>query len=454
MTTWTSERVASLVGASCHESFVFSDVSTDTRTLAPRSLFVALVGEHFDAHDFLQQAKDRGATGAVVRRGTPPIDGLVFFEVDDTLRALGLLARDRRDEIHGPVVAVTGTNGKTSTKEMLSALLGTRFHVHATRENWNNLIGVPLTILSAPPDCNALVIEAGASEPGEIGRLRNVVEPSLSVITNVAAGHLEGFGTLDGVLREKTALLDDVPIAVVGTNPPKLATLARRLAKRVIVAGLDADADRRPDAWGINDDGAGWFEWEGMSFDLPLVGRHQIENAVIALVASLQVGVRLEDAAPALSTVAIPPGRCDVFRHGDRVIIQDTYNANPDSLTALLETAQAMRKGTPLVVILGSMLELGDESDTWHARMADAVLAADPALVGVTGDFVTAFERHRSKLGARLVTAPDPESLGKQVASRMPHDALVLLKASRGVRLERAVPHLLSTDETPCSTTS
>ena len=454
MTTWTSERVASAVGAACNGSLTFSGVSTDTRTLSSGALFVALVGEHFDAHDFLQQAKDSGAAGAVVRRGTPPNDGLVFFEVDDTLDALGRLARNRRREIDGPVLAITGTNGKTSIREMLSALLGTRFRVHATCENWNNLIGVPLTVLSAPADCDALVIEAGASELGEIARLREIVEPSLSIVTNVAAGHLDGFGTLEGILQEKTALLDGVPIAVVGTNPPALAARARKRSAKVIVAGLQATADRQPDAWGINDDGCGWFELERKRFTLSLIGRHQVENAVIALAVALEVGVQLDDAVGALSTVAIPPGRCELLRQGDRVIIQDTYNANPDSLMALLETARAIRKGAPLVVILGTMLELGDESETWHAQMADAVMDVGPSLVGVTGDFITAFERHRIKLGTRLVTAPDPETLGQRVAKRMPLRALVLVKASRGVRLEKAVPHLLSTDETPCSTTS
>ena len=184
----------------------------------------------------------RRAGGARARwctPGTPRIDGLEYFEVADTVAALGLLARWRRREITGPVVAITGTNGKTSTKEMLAAALRTRFRVHATRANLNNLIGVPLTILEAPDDTDALVIEAGASVPGEIGQYRRIIEPTVAVVTNVSAGHLEGFGSLEGVLAEKLSLVEGVPLAVVGTEPPELAAGARRLARRVVTAGLE-----------------------------------------------------------------------------------------------------------------------------------------------------------------------------------------------------------------------
>ncbi len=454
MTRWTSKRVAEVLGTSCVPHAQFSSVQTDSRSLEPGALFVALAGDRFDGHDFLLQARQAGATGAVVRRGTPPVDGLHLFEVRDTLAALGQLARDRRSDVAGPVIAVTGTNGKTSVKEMLASALSTRWEVHATRANLNNMIGVPLTILSAPPTCDALVVEAGASEPGEIGRIRSVVQPTLAVITNVAQGHLAGFGSLDGVMREKLSLAEGVPVVVVGTDPSDLARQARGMGGRVIVAGLSAEAAVRPDSAGLDAGGRGWLTFRNTRFELPLIGRHQIDNAMLALAVAEELTLVLTSVADALRSVALPPGRCQVVTAGELLIVQDTYNANPGSLRALLDTATALRAGRRLVVLLGTMLELGHDSATLHAAMADAVLAAEPDLVAALGEFALAFERHRAKLGDRLLLGDEPDALGRALARRLNGNELVLVKGSRGVRMERAIPHLLKDEEAHCSTTS
>jgi len=255
---WTSRRVADALAVSEPGRAAYPGISTDTRRLEPGDLFVALEGERFDAHDFLADAKAKGAAAAVVRRGTPPLDGLPYFEVEDTLVALGALARARRRLLApgSPVVAVTGSSGKTSTKEMIRAALAAQYRVHATTGNLNNLVGVPLTLLAAPEDAEALVIEAGASVPGEIARLRDILEPTVAVITNVGYAHVAGFGSLAGVLREKVALLEGrgggAPGAVVGTDPPELAVEARRRT-RTVVAGTGAAAEVRPDAADLDD---------------------------------------------------------------------------------------------------------------------------------------------------------------------------------------------------------
>src|SRR5712671_910240 len=231
--SWTSDEVAVALGVSAPAKLTFRAISTDTRHLAPDTLFIALKGEKFDAHDFLDQAKAGGATAAVVRRYTPPVADLPFFEVDDTLAALGLLARARRRMFAEgtPVVAITGSSGKTSTKEMIRAALSARYRVHATAANLNNLIGVPLTILSAPEDTEALIVEAGASVPGEIARMRDIIEPTIAVVTNVGYAHLEGFGSTERLLQEKASLLDGAPVAVVG-NAPALVAQAQRRARK------------------------------------------------------------------------------------------------------------------------------------------------------------------------------------------------------------------------------
>src|SRR5947208_12355534 len=243
VTAWDSQLVATALGVPGPAKLSFGGVATDTRDLTPGALFVGLKGDRFDAHAFLDQARAGGAAAAVVRRGTPAVNGLPYFEVADTLAALGLLARARRRLLApgSPVVAVTGSSGKTSTKEMIRAVLATSYRVHATSGNLNNLVGVPLTILAAPDDAEALIVEAGASVPGEIPRLRDVIEPTIAVITNVGYAHVEGFGSLAGVMQEKLALVEGARMAVVGTDPPELAREARRRAPTV-VAGTGAGA--------------------------------------------------------------------------------------------------------------------------------------------------------------------------------------------------------------------
>lgn len=451
MSRWTGSRVAAALEATVPADLTFSGISTDTRAVRPGELFVALVGERFDGHQFLSQAAQAGARGAVVQRGTRAVPGLALIPVDDTLSALGKLARSRRREASGPVVAVTGSNGKTATRVMLAAALGTRWRTHATRENLNNLVGVPLTVLEAPDDVEALVVECGASVPGEVARLRDVVEPSVAVITNVSAAHLAGFGSQEQVLREKVSLLEGVPLGVVGQRPPELAGRARAAARCVVVAGLAPGADFSPDTWHVDERGRPVLTVRGSRIALPLVGRHQAENATVVLAVCRELGLDVPRVGQALAQVELPHGRCEIVSTGGLTLINDTYNANPVSLAAALEVARSIRGNRPLVILVGTMLELGAESRELHEEMGRQVLAAGPDLIGAVGEFVPVLERQQ--LGARLVTAADADALGRAVAARLKGGELILLKASRGVQMEKAIPHLVAGREDTCSTT-
>jgi UDP-N-acetylmuramoyl-tripeptide--D-alanyl-D-alanine ligase len=410
-------------------------------------LFVALKGDRFDAHDFLPQAKAAGAAAAVVRRGTPPVAGLPLFEVADTLAALGLLARARRRRLpaHAPVVAITGSSGKTSAKEMIRSALTAKGRVHATSGNLNNLVGVPLTILAMPADAEVLVVEAGASLPGEIATLRDIIEPTIAVVTNVGFAHLEGFGTVERLLQEKASLLDGAPVAVVG-NAPALVAEARRRARKVVVAARDEMGEVHPDRVEIDEAGRPVLHWMGASATLPVLGLHQVDNAMIALAVAREAGVEPKEALAGLRGVEMPPGRGSLVPRGSLTLIDDSYNANPDSMVAALETAlaYAARRRRPLVVVLGSMLELGVESARLHAFVAGELMSLlpAPALIAVVGEFVPAFEPYRRRLGDQLITAPDAETLGPLLQAALHGDEIVLLKASRGVALERVLRHL------------
>ncbi len=426
----------------------FSGVSTDSRAITPGALFVALQGERFDGHEHLSAAAAAGATGAVVRQGTPPVPGLLLFEVPDTLRAFGLLARARRRTLTGPVIAVTGTNGKTSTKEMLAAVLRTRYVTYATRANLNNLVGVPLTILEAPADTEALVVEAGANLPGEMARYREIIEPSLTIVTNAVAGHLEGFGSLAGVVAEKLALTDDVPLAVVGVEPPDLATGARKRAGRVRTAAL-RHADLTPDRVTLDESARPVITIGENRFVLAVRGLHQADNAIRVWAVVEALGLEPKAAARALEGFSLPGGRGELLQEGTLTILNDCYNANPQSFRAAIATAAALRGKRRLVFVAGTMRELGEDSAALHREVGDALVQLNPDLLAAVGDFVPALERHAGALGDRLITAADPMALGPILAQRLQGNEMIVLKASRGVALERILPALAARAKNP-----
>lgn len=443
---WTDDRVRSALGIEGPvRSTEFSGISTDTRAIAPGALFVALVGERFDGHDHLAKAAEAGAVGAVVREGTEPVGDLILYHVPDTLVAYGQLALARRRSIKGPVVAIGGANGKTSTKEMCAAVLGTKYKTYATPANDNNLVGVPKTILSAPEGTEALVIEAGSSIRGELARLRPVIEPSVTVTTNVAVSHLDGFGSLEGVLEEELDLLDGVELAIVGTEPASLAEGARGRAKKVVTAGL-ARADQVPLSVTVDSTGKPTVSVDGERILLPLLGQHQAANAMLAWSLVSALGLDPTAAATALRNIRIPGGRGEVLEVGGLTIVNDAYNANPASFLAAIATARTMRAGRRLVFVAGTMRELGTEAARHHAAVAAALVGLEPDLLAATGEFVQPLQLYAAKLKDRLITATDAVEMGPLLNSKLRGDELVVLKASRGAALERILPFLTGQD--------
>ena len=445
---WSDAKVRSALGLGPGEETGFSSISTDTRTLEKEALFVALRGERFDGHDHLARAAEAGAIGAIVREGTPDVAGLRLYRVPDTLIAYGQLARARRREIPGPVVAIGGANGKTSTKEMCAAVLRIKYRVHSTPANDNNLVGIPKTILAAPADTEALVIEAGASVRGELAAARPIIDPSVTVTTNVVVSHLDGFGNLDGVLEEELELMDGVELAIVGTDPPALAEGARRKAKRVITAGL-ARADRVPVSVTIDSTGRPTLAVENARITLPLLGQHQAANAMLAWTLAQELRLDPMLCADALKNLRIPGGRGELIEAGGLTIINDSYNANPASFLAAIATARTMRGGRKLVFVAGTMRELGTEAARHHAAVAAALVGLEPDLLAAVGEFVPALARYSDKLKGRLISAPDATSMGPLLKAKLKGDELIVLKASRGAALERILPFLTGQDHTP-----
>ncbi|MGH7467293.1 MAG: UDP-N-acetylmuramoyl-tripeptide--D-alanyl-D-alanine ligase [Longimicrobiales bacterium] len=459
MNFWTDAAVHAALGVGGHAADVsYTSVSTDSRTIPDGGLFVALVGARFNGHDYLAEVAQKGARGAVVSTlASDRPHGLVYYLVEDTLEALGQLGRYRRRQLDARVCAVTGSNGKTTTKEMLRALLGTRYRVHATSGNLNNRIGTPLTLLAAPDDAEALVIELGTSLPGEIAQLGDIVEPDAAVVTAISEEHLEGLGDLLGVLQEETSILNSLRpggFAVVADEPAELAEHARSLVshpERVKVAGWTerADADLRAADVQLDERGDVRFRWQQAEVYVPLRGRHNVRNALIALGVARAWGVDLAQATAVLTTLKPAKMRNELHEFGQLTVIADCYNSNPASLASAIDLLESMPHKRRRVAIVGSMLELGPTSAALHQRAAQQIADARIDLVVATGEFVAAFATLREEMGSRLILSPDPLEAWDALGPRLRGEEVVLLKGSRGVALERLLPRLEEHGQTP-----
>ncbi|MGH7652433.1 MAG: UDP-N-acetylmuramoyl-tripeptide--D-alanyl-D-alanine ligase, partial [Gemmatimonadaceae bacterium] len=365
-----------------------------------------------------------------------------IFEVRDTLVALGALAGYWRRAWGKTVVGVAGSNGKTSTKDLLRAALSRSYTVHATTGNLNNRVGVPLTLLSLPPEADLAVIELGTSLPGEVEILRDIARPDIALVTSIAEEHLEGLGDLAGVLREEAAAYEGVDVGIAPSAQPEIAAAARGKARRVVVAGLDQSADFKPERWEIGPDGLGLIEIDGVTLRPPVRGLHNLRNAMLALAVARECGVSYDDAAQGIAAMPQPKMRVAWEQVGNLTLINDAYNANPGSTRAAIELLQGTGTGRQRVIVLGTMRELGAASAQCHADIAGLALASGADLVAGIGEFAPALENQKET--ARVITASDVEDLWPLLQNRLERNAIILLKASRGVQLERLVPHLTS----------
>ncbi len=416
-------------------------ITTDTRSIASGELFVALRGERFDGHDYLDAAGAAGAAGVVVSRALPlGALRIPVYQVKDTLVALGALARYWRRVWGGKVIAVAGSNGKTTTKDLIRAALGDELRVHATTGNLNNRVGVPLTLLSMPAETECAVIELGSNIPGEVAILREISEPQMALVTSVSEEHLEGFGDLAGVLREETSVYDAVDLGIAPDTQRDIAIAAKKLAKRVVTAGLHS-GDVKPKSWKIEPDGRGTLELDGVIVSPPLRGRHNLENAMLAIAVAREMGVSDVSIADGIARMAAPKMRSAWETIGRATVINDAYNSNPGSARAAIGLLEGIGADKQRVIVLGTMRELGPQSDRLHDDISKLALESGADVIAGIGDFAKSLVR----VGAgekRIITADTVEDMWPLLAPRLAPDAVILLKASRGVQLERLVPHL------------
>jgi len=431
-------------------------VGTDTRQDLTGKVFIAIRGARFDGHDFLAQAADRGAMMAIVEHGAPAADlpgTMGVLLVSDTRRALARMALAyRRSLSAAKVIAITGSSGKTTTKRLIDAVLCGALPGSAAPKSFNNDIGVPLTILSARPRDRYVVVEIGTNAPGEVGHLARIAEPDIAVITNIGRAHLEGFGSVEAILREKAALLSHLSsdgTAVINADAPGLADYARA-APTVVRFGESSEADLRLTARGRHDRAqrGGWFEVNGrFRFDLSLPGRHNAINALAAVAIGRRFALEDGQISAALAGVEPEPMRMTEQHVGGLVFYNDTYNANPDSVAAALETfievaAEAPRR----IIILGDMLELGSAGPDLHREVGRRILDLDRRVRIDHALLIGSLATHIADVlsgswpPSRFSVVRALNEKAHRLAARLlqPGDA-VLVKASRGLGLERLV---------------
>ncbi len=433
-----------LAGEVIGDNVTFTAVSIDSRQLPAGALFIALAGPNFDGHDFVSTARERGASAALVSR--PVADPLPQVRVADTRLALGQLALAWRSRFTGPVIGLTGSNGKTTLKEMIAAILRERGSTLATEGNLNNDLGVPLTLLRLNGSHRYAVIEMGANHHGEIAYLTKLAQPDVAIINNAGPCHLEGFGDVAGVARGKGEIFQGLGpngVAIINHDDP-YADYWTRLSpdRQVISFGLDQPATV---CGQILDSVTNRFRLivaEGtIDIDLPLPGRHNVRNALAAAAAALTVGATLNDVRRGLETLRSVNGRMQRLqgRHGS-VVIHDAYNANPASLATALQTvgAEPGRKW----LVLGDMRELGPAADDLHAQSGQEARSAGFERLYALGEHSRAAALAFAEGGQhydRMETL-----IADLTGDLQGHDpVIVLIKGSRGMRMERVVAALV-----------
>lgn len=423
-------------------------VVTDTRTVAAGETFLALRGIRFDAHAFLGQAAEAGAACVVVddAEGARDVEGPAVVLVEDTLAALGRVGAAARERVRCPVIAVTGSCGKTTTKEMIGQVLDSKLRGRTPEKSYNNAVGVPLTLLAAESDDEFLLVELGTNAPGEIAALATVARPTIGVVTLVAEVHLEGLGSIEGVAREKAALVEALPpdgLAVLNADDPRVAAMAHCCRGRVITVGLEAGADLRAEDVAATEEGLR-FRVGGVAFGLPVLGRHQGRAALVALAVAREMGLEDEDVAAALARFRAPPMRLAVLRAGDVVVVDDAYNANPASMRAALDLL-ALWPDRRKVFFAGTMLELGPASREAHQALGrDAVRAGVERLVAV-GAEADATIRGAREAGLReeaAATFEDADAAAAEAVGIVEDGDVVLVKGSRAAHMEKVVDAL------------
>ena len=428
-------------------------LTSDSRTAKPGALFVALKGDWFDGHQFVEQCAAQGADGAIVAQSwvaSGPVfrDDFALIAVEDVLQAYQQIAAAYRKILPLKVVAITGSNGKTSTKDLAAAVLARRYRVTKTQGNLNNHIGVPQTLLEAGADDEMVVLEMGMNHPGEIAPLAAMAQPDTAIITNVGTAHIEFMKTRAAIALEKGMLVEAVPSAghvILPAEDDFADSLARRTKAMVVTVGLRR-GDLRAEFIVGDLHGSRFQIVEGdtrVDVRLPIPGQHMVVNALLAVAAGRVQGIALSDCVQGIESVQLTKGRVEFKIVGGLQFVDDSYNANPDSMVAALNTLAGMPTNGRRIAVLGRMGELGDTSEAGHRRVGDAVASTRiDHLITVGAEARYIAENARAGGLREIVMVADVTEAARALGEIASPEDLILLKGSRSAALENVMTAL------------
>lgn len=457
------QQVAAATGGQCSYTGAldFTGVSTDSRSVRKGELFVALTGEKFDGHAYVEKAVALGAAGVLVSKPVTVPDNVAVVTVTDTLKGYQDIAHAYRQSFKdAQVVAVTGSNGKTSTKDMLAAVLSSRYRVVKTEANFNNEIGLPRTLLSLKPDTQVAVVEIGMRGLGQIKAMCAVANPDIAVITNVGTTHIGILGSIEKIAQAKSEILEDLPrtgFAVLNGDQPLVRDMETKLHVGVSWFGLHRKDDYRADDIQITAEGSSFTCIESATgafttVDLPQIGEHNIMNALAAIAVGRHLGVSLEAAAAALKD----PGQASAMRQeilyfGTCTVINDAYNASPASMEAALKTLHEVKKSNfghgRSIAVLADMLELGDASADLHRQVGAIAVREKTDLVLTYGTEAVFISEEVARLGGKTFICLDREDAAANLKKLLRDGDIVLLKGSHAMGVEGIIDLVFKSED-------
>lgn len=460
--TWTIDDCTSATGGELlakGSGISFDAISIDSRQVAPGNLFVAIKGETHDGHDFAAAVVDKGVKGLMLARkrveDLPWRDwagkGVACLVVVDTIAALGRMAAYHRGRSNAGVVGITGSNGKTTTRKMTAMVVARQYPTLSTRKNFNNNIGVPLTLFGLCPEHRWAVVEMGMNAPGEIAYLADICRPDIGVITNVAPAHLEGLGSVEGVMHAKGELLDKIDPkgkAVLNADDPMVRKLARRASCDILFFGTGNDVAVRAENITANQRGSRFdliLPGGQVAIDLKIPGRFMVLNALAAAAVGNVVGVPIAEIKGGLESFAPVQGRLNILSTRSGIhLIDDTYNANPGSMAAALATLEEMRKSRRAFFVVGDMRELGQQSQALHVELGALAARSGVTALFVTGEFSQSVAEGAAAAGldAQNIITGSKDDLLKQLLRTLEPGDWVLVKGSRAMAMEEIVGRL------------
>ncbi|HGJ64368.1 TPA: UDP-N-acetylmuramoyl-tripeptide--D-alanyl-D-alanine ligase [bacterium] len=426
-----------------------ADISTDTRTIEKGDIFVALIGERFDGHDFVDQAIDKGAAGIVVSHEVDGIDknkNLNVVMVNDTTQALGDIAKDYRKRFNIPIIGVTGSNGKTTTKDMIYEVLSSENKVLKSEGNFNNTIGLPLTLFRLSKTHEIAVVEMGINLPGEMARLVEIAQPNVAVITNISPTHLEFLGSVEGVAKEKGLLAKSASALIVNMDDPLVVKMADGKDK-VISYGIENLADITAKNIELDQDGKPEFTvsfgGKQTRIKLPIVGKHNVYNGLRAISAGLLFDIDLDSIKKAVESYQPMSMRMQRMVVNDITIINDTYNSNPMSMKAAIDLLKSLKCDGKKVLVVGDMLELGEYSDRFHGEIGNYIGKSGSAEILITmGE--KAVRIAESAINSRMkkdqvIVCQNNSEVAENLSKILKQGDIALIKGSRGMKMEQIV---------------